>query len=350
MNKEAIRFYIVTRTILGVSPVTIHKELTEVYGPQAVSYSTVQKRAKLAKAGQMEIEDKSRSGRPITETTPENIQEVQRIIDEDPHATYADIEEETSLSHGTIFTIIHDHLKLRKITSRWVPYQLTPLQKEQRVKICRENLKRFKEGSERLCNIVTGDETWIYLRQVGRKQSNACWIKQGESPRTVAKRGRYEPKFLYSIFFRSTGPLLVHALDKGTTVDRYYYINNCLKQVVEEIKIQRPISGVKNIKLLHDNARAHDNQDVLKYLQKETINLLPHPPYSPDLSPCDYWLNDYIKRNLTDHDNENSLFDEVTRIVFDIPKEEYKKTFDKLIVRMELCIKNKGEYFEHLME
>ncbi len=34
---------------------------------------------------------------------------------------------------------------------------------------------------------------------------------------------------------------------------------------------------------------------------------MPHPPYSPDLAPCDYWLNDYIKLNLTDQTNEKSL-------------------------------------------
>ncbi|CAF3331902.1 unnamed protein product, partial [Rotaria sp. Silwood2] len=32
--------------------------------------------------------------------------------------------------------------------------------------------------------------------------------------------------------------------------------------------------------------------------------IMSHPPYSPDLAPCDYWLNDYIKRNLTDQSDE----------------------------------------------
>jgi hypothetical protein len=33
-----------------------------------------------------------------------------------------------------------------------------------------------------------------------------------------------------------------------------------------------------------------------------------------------------------------------------IPKEEYKKTFQKWIERMELYIQNKGDYFEHLIK
>lgn len=350
MNNETLRFYIQTRTLLGFSATAIHEELTTAHGAKVISYPTVLKWSKLTNDGIMELEDKPRSGRPVTATTEENIQEVQRIIDEDPHSSYEEIEEETSLSHGTVCNIIHKHLKLRKLTSRWVPYDLTPEQKRERVNICKENLKKFREGSWRLCDIVTGDETWIYLRQVGRKQSNACWVKEGESPETVVRRGKYEPKVLFSIFFRSTGPVLVHAVDTGKTIDRYYYIDELLEPVIREIKLDRPKSGVHGMKLLHDNARPHENKDVLNYLKDQGLALLPHPPYSPDLAPCDYWINDYIKRELEDQDDEDSLFQAVTKIVFDIPRKEYKKTFDKLLVRMELCIKNKGEYFEHLMK
>jgi hypothetical protein len=31
-------------------------------------------------------------------------------------------------------------------------------------------------------------------------------------------------------------------------------------------------------------------------------------------------------------------------------EEEFKKTFDKLLERMELCINNHGDYFEHLIK
>ena len=77
---------------------------------------------------------------------------------------------------------------------------------------------------------------------------------------------------------------------------------------------------------------------------------MPHPPYSPDLAPCDYWLNDYIKNLLTDQPDEKCLARAVSRIVKNISEEEFKKTFDKLLERMELCINNHDDYFEHLMK
>jgi hypothetical protein len=54
---------------------------------------------------------------------------------------------------------------------------------------------------------------------------------------------------------------------------------------------------------------------------------MPHPPDSPDLAPCEYWLNDYIKRNLTDQPNEKSLARAVSKMMRHIPEEEYKKNF-----------------------
>ena len=124
----------------------------------------------------MEIEDEPRIGRPVTKTNLENIELVRKIIEEDPHCTYEDIEAETPLSYCTISRIIDDHLNKRKITSRWVPHTLTPEQKELRVKICKENLKKLRSGTWRICDIVTGDEIWIYQRQIGRKMSNVCWL------------------------------------------------------------------------------------------------------------------------------------------------------------------------------
>jgi histone-lysine N-methyltransferase SETMAR len=221
---------------------------------------------------------------------------------------------------------------MRKVTSRWVPRQLNDEQKQERVRFCRENLVKFRSGSWRLCDVITGDEIWIYHRQIGHKSTNKRWVGEGESPTNMARRSKFESKNLFSIFFKSNGPVLIHCVDEGKTTDHNYYIENCLKPVIKEIWKQRKSSGTNGIKLLHDNARPHTHSDVIDYLTQEGINIMPHPLYSPDLAPCDYWLNDYIKRNLIDQANEKSLARAIIKIVKNIPEEEFKKTFDKLLV------------------
>ena len=51
----------------------------------------------------------------------------------------------------------------------------------------------FEENKWRLCDVVTRDESWFYHRQIGRKQSNASLVAEGESQRTVVRQGRFEP-------------------------------------------------------------------------------------------------------------------------------------------------------------
>ncbi|CAF4619571.1 unnamed protein product, partial [Didymodactylos carnosus] len=154
------------------------------------------------------------------------------------------------------------------------------------------NLTKFRDRSWRLCNIIPGDETWIYHRQIHRKSTNASWVGEDELPTTIVRRGKFEPKNLFSVFFKSNGPTLTHTVDEGKTIDHNYYIENCLNSVVKEIWKQRKSAGTKGIKLLRDNAIPHIQSDVTNYLTEEGIIIISHPPYSPDIAPCDYWLND----------------------------------------------------------
>ena len=219
MEKIEYRAYIKTRVLLDIKPVDIYNELLLAHGHLAPHYNTVVKWAKLFREGRESIEDDPRSGRPLTSFTDTNIELVRQVIDANPHATYDEIEEETSINRYTIQEIIHVALELRKISSRYVPHMLTDENKKKRVKFCKENLAFYRDGSGRLCDILTGDEVIIYWRQLGHKSSNASWLAKDAAPKTIVKRSQFERKTMFSIFFRTTGPVLVHAVNKGVSID-----------------------------------------------------------------------------------------------------------------------------------
>ena len=197
--------------------------------------------------------------------------------------------------------------------------------------------------------MVTGDESWVFHKQIGRKSSNAAWVARGDPPPTVFRRSRFAPRSLLCIFFKSAGPLLIHLVKRGQTIDHDYYISNYLQPVIDEFKTQRPSLGVQSIKLHHDNGKPHMHKDVISYLQSEDVTIMSHPPHSPDLSPCDFWLFDLVKENIDNQDDAESLHEAVTKFMKSLRKGEYRKTFHKWIERMHLCVNNHGDYFEHLM-
>ena len=197
----------------------------------------------------------------------------------------------------------------------------------------------YLEGQKwRSCDIVTGDESWIYHRKIGNKASNSSWVGVGQSPQTVVKRNQFEPKSIIFVFIKTTGPVLVHVVPKGQTINNKYYVEKCLGPHIQEIKIQRPTSGTKNMKILHDNARPHVHENTKNFLKSNGIMIIDHTAYSPDLDPCDFWLFSEIKKRLPERTTEEQLEPLVTEILNSIPKEEYQKTFQKWIERMKLCI------------
>ncbi|KAI6648784.1 hypothetical protein LOD99_7047 [Oopsacas minuta] len=96
----------------------------------------------------------------------------------DPNVTYERIQHEIGISSGAVHTVLHQSLQLRKLCARWIPHQLHPEQKQNRVKWCHEMLTKFKNGTLRdISKIITDDETWIYHYDPETKQQSRQWLK-----------------------------------------------------------------------------------------------------------------------------------------------------------------------------
>ena len=136
--------------------------------------------------------------------------------------------------------------------------------------------------------MITGDESWFYHQQIGRKSSNAAWVARGDPPPTVIRRSKFASRTLFSIFFKSNGPVLIHHAGRGQTIDQHYYIINCLRPLINEIECQRLSCGTHGLIIHHGNGKPHVHKDVTSYLESEGFTIMPHPHNSPDLSPCDF--------------------------------------------------------------
>ena len=174
--------------------------------------------------------------------------------------------------------------------------------------------------------ILTGDETWIYHFQPNSKAKNKVWVSsEGDRP-VIACRCKISNCMLYAIFFDLKGPVLQIPVPKGSSVAGKFYGESVLNQLVDFYQKRRPLTSVRGIKLLHDNAPAHKSVAVQEYLKESGVYVLDHPPYSPDLSPCDVWLFPRLKEMLAGHRFESrcGIGSAVYQCLQHVPKEDYR--------------------------
>ena len=123
---------------------------------------------------------------------------------------------------------------------------------------------------------------------------------------------------------------------QGSSVTGKFYREKVLTQLVDFYQKRRPRTGVHNIKLLHDNAPAHKSATVQEYQKESGLDVLDHPPYSPDLSPCDFWLFPRLKEMLAENRFESrcGIGSAVCQCLQHIPKEDYRAAFRKWVDRI----------------
>ena len=74
------------------------------------------------------------------------------------------------------------------------------------------------------------------------------------------------------------------------------------------------------------------------------IKTIPHPPYSPDLAPDDFWL--FPKLRGCRYETIEEMKEAVTKVMNTLIQEDFHGAFQKLLERYDKCIAAGGDYFE----
>lgn len=325
-----------------------YDRLRLAFHDEAPSRATVYNWFNEFKRGRTNLTDALREGRPSTATTEDNISVVRRMIETDPRVTYQQIRTSLGIGMSQVHKILHEHLAVRKLCARWIPHYLTEAQKLRRVDWCREMIKKFNGGdSNAVFDILTGDESWIYCYDPETKRQSAQWVFPSEDLPTKLKRGRSVGKMMVASFFGRTGHYATIALEDQKSVTAEWYTNKCLPLVLEKVREKRPRS---RILLHHDNASSHTAGRTIDYLASSEVELLGHPPYSPDLAPCDFYLFPKIKEKLRGKrfNDAKEAVAAFQKAIEETPKDEWAKCFSRWFYRMQRCIDVNGDYFEKI--
>ena len=74
------------------------------------------------------------------------------------------------------------------------------------------------------------------------------------------------------------------------------------------------------------------------------IKTVPQPPYSPYLSPCDFWLSPKLRG--CRYETIEEMKEAVTKVIDMLTQEDFHGAFQRLLERYNNCITAGGDYFE----
>ncbi len=287
---------------------------------------------------------KTRSGHSQT-----NIRRVESIVAADRRVTLARIMLETGLKSTTVHRILTKDLHLSKRSAKLVPFMLTDAQLARRVAVC-DFWTRLSLRERRVFKVaVTIDESWIYCYDPETKEQSKEWLRSMEPRPQHAKRGIATGKVMVVTFFDAKGLIYREFVRRPRTVNQITF-----RQIFTRFDIacqnRRPRGTAQGCRFIHmDNASSHTAHLTRVHMANLGWTVLPHPPYSPDLAPNDFWLYPRVKKGLRGRrfnclDDLEEAFDMELGL---IPSEEFKNCMLRSWpARWRRCLAHQGRYFE----
>lgn len=339
-NKHHLRELLIYFFNLKKSAAEAHRLLLEAYGEAALSERSCQEWFQKFKNGEFDVKDKERSGRPKVYED----MELEVLLEEDSSQT----QKELALTLQVTQQAISHRLKSLGMIQKqgnWVPYELKPRDVERRLCMSEMLLARNKKKSF-LHRIVTGDEKWIHYDNPKKRKS---WVKPGEPSTSTAKPNIHGKKLMLCIWWDQLGVVYYELLKPSETITGALYRTQ-LMRLSRALKEKRAhyYSRHDKIILLHDNARPHVAAPVKTYLETLNWEVLPHPPYSPDLAPSDYHLfrsmaHGLSEQRFTSYEDTKNWVD---LWIASKDEEFFRRGIRMLPERWGKVVANDGKYFE----
>jgi transposase len=147
-------------------------------------------------------------------------------------------------------------------------------------------------------------------------------------------------------FWDRKGVILVDFLEQGLTINAVRYVET-LKKLKSQISRVRP-EKKEHVLLQHHNARPHTALYPRECTAKFGWTILPHPPYSPDLTPSDFHLFGPIKDGLRGKQfpNTDAVIEAVKKWLSQTDSDFYGARIQRLLERWRKCIELGGDFVE----
>lgn len=292
-------------------------------------------------------------GRPRTATGPANVAAVRAAIQQSPRRSARKHATALRLSNRSVRRILHRDLHMH-------PYKIAIVQelrerdRETRTALCQE-----LRNIPRTDILIFSDEAHFHLSGEVNKQNCRYWSEQ--NPRELHERPLHSPKVTVWCCiseFGVWGPYFFQ--DNGATVtvnaNRYcVMLENFLRPRVDALVGEH---GQEHVWFQQDGATAHTARRSMAILREmfpgHVVSLrgdIGWPPYSPDLTPCDFFLWGYLKEKVYQHRPQTLevLRETIIQEIAAISPEMIRRVMENYRERLTECINNGGEHLSDVI-
>ena len=168
---------------------------------------------------------------------------------------------------------------------------------------------------------------------------------KGSSRPKKAWMSRSVIKVFLVVFFDWKGIVHHEIVPRGQMVNKHLY-QEVLARLRDAVRRKKPELWENQTWMLHhDNAPAHTSLVNRSYMAKYQTSVVPHPPYSPDLAPADFFLFPKLKTTLKGYRFQTigGIQENAIRELPAITESAFQEAFQQW---RERCITSRGDYFE----
>jgi hypothetical protein len=150
---------------------------------------------------------------------------------------------------------------------------------------------------------------------------------------------------MITLFFTARKLIVLDVMPKGWKYNQLYFIDNIVPGLKRgKMSFARPKPG-STFWAPMDTSMWHTGAKITSEFQKHHLARMPHPPYSPDISPCDFWLFGMLKGILKDRELVSSEEIEVANpdVWNSLTSDDVQSVFRHWMSRLTWVIENGGE-------
>ena len=255
---------------------------------------------------------------------------------------------------ATVCRVISSDLGKKSLQQQKV-HRISDKNKRDRIDFCERTLAAIGDGSLDLDRVIFSDETTIRCSRTTLNPRNCRVyvnkkVKKKDLPADLITKpvSGFSEGIMVHLCVTKIGPMPPVFCPAKAKVNADKYIELLTLDVIPNIV---ELADLNTVTWQEDNATAHTAKKTRAFAASKFPHRMSWPAQSPDLSPLDYCINDYVKEAAAQALPEISKPEEVRaavkKVVREMPRSVVEKAIDHFPQRLRLCVAQGGGHIEH---